>query len=263
MVSAHFNNSREPSLTWIAFSLSLLLPFPSFLSEKASQTGASGEVLHQSIGINTSLFVLRKVIKALAMQPTSHAHATDGGGRHVAPKSKTLAHIPYRDSTLTRLLKNSLGGNCLTLMVACIHPSDAYADENLSTLNYAALTKRIANVATRNEDPKSALIRKLRAEVKMLRGLLARARQNIVIGSGSGSGLGTGEDANGDMRMAIVGGGGVHSHSQQAWLAPRHDVSGGGGGGGSDASNDQLQLLQHTELAEKLIDSVNHMKVRR
>lgn len=120
-----------------------------------SLTGATGGVLKQSIGINKSLFVLRKVIKAL-----SQVSSLSG-----TQKKEALQHIAYRDSTLTRLLKHSIGGNCITLMIACLCPSDAYAEENLSTLNYAGLTKRIANNASINEDPKTALIKRLREEV--------------------------------------------------------------------------------------------------
>ena len=115
------------------------------------QATAGSLLLKQSIGINKSLFVLRKVIKALA-----------------SSQRQQLDLIPYRDSTLTRLLKHSLGGSCLTLMIACLCPPDRYADENLSTLNYAALTQRITNRAVVNEDPKTALIRRLRAEASPL-----------------------------------------------------------------------------------------------
>jgi len=101
--------------------------------------------------------VLRKVIKALAT----------GGSSNTSSKSasaNSAVHVPYRDSTLTRLLQHSLGGNCLTLMIACLAPLDAYQEENLSTLNYAALTTKIVNRATVGEDPRAALIRQLRAE---------------------------------------------------------------------------------------------------
>ena len=90
-------------------------------SERVAHTGATGSVLNQSIGINKSLFTLRKVIAALAQQ-TSEAGKTPAKGLN------NQQHIPYRDSTLTRLLKPCLGGNSLTLMIACIAPSDTYAE---------------------------------------------------------------------------------------------------------------------------------------
>ena len=75
----------------------------------------------------------RQVIQALAAQPRGRRGGT------------AAAHIPYRDSKLTSLLKDSLGGNSHTLMIACLSPSDAYVEENNSTLEYASTAKRIAN----------------------------------------------------------------------------------------------------------------------
>lgn len=138
-------------------------------SERTSLTGAVGQMLAQAVSINKSLFVLRKVIKALA---TGTSTSTNSGSSKGAS-----AHVPYRDSTLTRLLQHSLGGNCLTLMIACLAPLDAYQDENLSTLNYAALTTKIVNRATVGEDPKTALIRQLRAENNALKEIVARAKR--------------------------------------------------------------------------------------
>ena len=86
-----------------------------------------------------------------------------------AKKRKTLnSHIPYRDSKLTSLLKQSLGGNSYSLMVACLAPSDAYVEENLSTLNYAMKASFIANEPTQNVDPKVKIINELREKVASL-----------------------------------------------------------------------------------------------
>jgi hypothetical protein len=82
------------------------------------------------------------------------------------------------------LLKPSLGGNSFTLMIACLAPSDYYMEENLSTLNYASLAKRISNTASVNEDPKTRLIRLLRKQVKFLKEQLARAQQVLVLDDG-------------------------------------------------------------------------------
>ncbi len=177
-------------------------------SERTALTGATGVLLHQSIGINKSLFVLRKVIAALAKQNASEvaqeaaataAAAAPGGlrfdkrGRLISALAgggpaavDALTHVPYRDSTLTRLLKPSLGGNSLTLMIACVAPSDHYYEENLSTLNYASLAKRISNTATVNEDPKTRLIRQLRKQIKFLKEQLARSQQVLVVNDGAG-----------------------------------------------------------------------------
>jgi len=88
-------------------------------------TGAKGLAAQEAIDINKSLFTLRKVITTLADESSKKS------------RSKVLSHIPYRDSKLTSLLKQSLGGNSYCLMVACLSPSDAYLEENISTLRYA------------------------------------------------------------------------------------------------------------------------------
>uniref|UniRef100_F7AAZ2 Kinesin-like protein n=1 Tax=Ciona intestinalis TaxID=7719 RepID=F7AAZ2_CIOIN len=121
-------------------------------SERQSKTGSTGERLKEATKINLSLSALGNVISALV----------DG-------KSK---HIPYRDSKLTRLLQDSLGGNTKTLMVACLSPADNNYDETLSTLRYANRAKNIKNKPHINEDPKDALLREYQEEIKKLRGLL-------------------------------------------------------------------------------------------
>lgn len=69
-------------------------------------------------------------------------------------KSSSQVHIPYRDSKLTSLLKQSLGGNSYALMIACLSPSNNYIEENISTLNYATKASFISNIPQKNEDPK-------------------------------------------------------------------------------------------------------------
>lgn len=122
-------------------------------SERQSKTQAEGARLKEATKINLSLSALGNVISALV----------DG-------KSK---HIPYRDSKLTRLLQDSLGGNTKTLMIAAISPADNNYDETLSTLRYANRAKNIKNKAKINEDPKDALLREYQEEIKKLKALLA------------------------------------------------------------------------------------------
>ncbi|XP_034996506.1 kinesin-like protein KIF17 isoform X1 [Zootoca vivipara] len=123
-------------------------------SERQSKTGAVGERLKEATKINLSLSALGNVISALA----------DGRCRHV----------PYRDSKLTRVLQDSLGGNTKTLMVACLSPADNNYDETLSTLRYAHRAKNIRNKPRINEDPKDALLREYQEEIKKLRAILAQ-----------------------------------------------------------------------------------------
>ncbi|CAK4759083.1 unnamed protein product [Aphanomyces euteiches] len=135
-------------------------------SERVVKTGATGVTLQESIGINKSLFVLRQVIQTLSDDGSTGSAAT--------------SHVPYRDSKLTALLKHSLGGNSITLMVACLSPCDAFTEENLSTLVYAARAQSISNKPVKNEDPKTLLIQKLRDEVANLKEQLAQAQLVIL-----------------------------------------------------------------------------------
>ncbi|XP_047243681.1 kinesin-like protein KIF13B isoform X4 [Girardinichthys multiradiatus] len=129
-------------------------------SERAAKTGAAGERLKEGSNINKSLSTLGLVISALA---------DHGAGRN---KSK---FVPYRDSVLTWLLKDSLGGNSRTAMVATISPAADNYDETLSTLRYADRAKNIVNHAVVNEDPNARIIRELREEVEKLREQLTEA----------------------------------------------------------------------------------------
>jgi len=117
-------------------------------SERTSQTGAKGLAAKEAIDINKSLFTLRQVITSLA----------EGSKK----KSTLASHIPYRDSKLTSLLKSSLGGNSYSLMIACLSPSDAFVEENVSTLNYAMKASFIKNAPEQNIDPKMKMIKDLR-----------------------------------------------------------------------------------------------------
>lgn len=121
-------------------------------SERQSKTGAQGERLKEAAKINLSLSTLGNVISSLV----------DG-------KS---THIPYRNSKLTRLLQDSLGGNSKTVMIANVGPATYNYDETLSTLRYANRAKNIQNVAKINEDPKDAQLRKFQLEIEALRKIL-------------------------------------------------------------------------------------------
>ena len=111
-------------------------------SERVNVTGATGKRLEESKSINQSLSALGNVIGALTQQ-------------------KIRTHIPYRDSKLTRILEDSLGGNCKTTMIAMISPSYDSFNESLSTLKFATRAKKVKNEAKINEDmDNKALLRK-------------------------------------------------------------------------------------------------------
>ncbi|XP_041460234.1 kinesin-like protein KIF28P isoform X3 [Lytechinus variegatus] len=116
-------------------------------SERAESTGATGDRLKEGAAINQSLSSLGNVISALADKS----------------KGKNVK-VPFRDSALTKLLKNALGGNSKTIMVAALSPADINYDETLSTLRYADRAKQIKTVAVVNEDPTEKLIRELKEE---------------------------------------------------------------------------------------------------
>ena len=127
-------------------------------SERATSTGATGARLKEGAEINRSLSTLGRVIAALADLSSG--------------KKKNAALVPYRDSVLTWLLKDSLGGNSLTAMIAAISPADINFEETLSTLRYADSAKRIKNHAIVNEDPNARMIRELKEELAQLRSKL-------------------------------------------------------------------------------------------
>merc|ERR1719454_302387 len=124
-------------------------------SERQGKTGATGERLKEATKINLSLSALGNCISALV----------DG-------KS---SHVPFRDSKLTRMLEDSLGGNTKTCMIATCGPADYNYDETLSTLRYANRAKNIKNKPKINEDPKDAMLREFQEEIARLRAKLAQS----------------------------------------------------------------------------------------
>nr|XP_046232280.1 kinesin-like protein KIF16B isoform X2 [Scatophagus argus] len=143
-------------------------------SERADATGATGVRLKEGGNINKSLVTLGNVISSLAdMSPD---------GTNTNQKKKSL-FVPYRDSVLTWLLKDSLGGNSKTIMIATVSPADVNYGETLSTLRYANRAKNIINKPTINEDGNVRLIRELRAEIARLKALLVQGNQIALLDS--------------------------------------------------------------------------------
>ena len=137
-------------------------------SERQDKTGATGDRLKEASKINLSLSTLCHVISSL----------TD-------PK---CTYIPYRDSRLTRILQDSLGGNTKTVMIANIGPADYNTEESISTLRYASRAKQIQNKPRINEDPKDAMIREFYDEITSLRAQLA-SLSGGKLNSGSSMGM--------------------------------------------------------------------------
>jgi kinesin family member 3B len=182
-------------------------------SERQSKTGATGARLKEATKINLSLSALGNVISALV----------DG----------KATHIPYRDSKLTRLLQDSLGGNTKTVMIANCGPADFNYDETLSTLRYASRAKNIKNRPRVNEDPKDAMLREFQEEIARLRARLAeeeaKARQTAAQPP-SGDGVGGGGEGGGGRITARSDGADAHAARRE-----RAPSSGSGGDSGDTA----------------------------
>ncbi|XP_011863401.1 PREDICTED: kinesin-like protein KIF16B isoform X2 [Vollenhovia emeryi] len=132
-------------------------------SERANASGATGQRLKEGAHINKSLVTLGTVISTLSELSSASGDAS---------VSKRNTFIPYRDSVLTWLLKDSLGGNSKTIMIATISPAECNYNDTLSTLRYANRAKNIINKPTINEDANVKLIRELRAEIEKLKSLI-------------------------------------------------------------------------------------------
>jgi kinesin family protein 4/21/27 len=134
-------------------------------SEKRNETGTTGVHAKEATDINKSLHVLRKVITALTEKEMKGGKSNDV--------------IPYRESKLTSLLKQSLGGNSYTLMIACLSPADRFFEENLSTLQYAARASQISNLPTKNVDPKLLILNDQKKKITDLEKELRSATMHI------------------------------------------------------------------------------------
>ncbi|ESO00704.1 hypothetical protein HELRODRAFT_192579 [Helobdella robusta] len=148
-------------------------------SERQSLAKTSGDRLKEGSSINKSLMALGKVISVLSEQQTN--------------KNKKNQFIQYRETILTWLLKESLGGNSKTCMLATISPSNLNTEETLSTLRYAKQARSIVNNARINEDPNARIIRSLQMEIEKLRAL-ASGNGDLVGGVLGGNGLSDGEE---------------------------------------------------------------------
>ena len=140
-------------------------------SERQSKTHAVGDGMKEAAKINLSLRALGNVISALV-----------DGKTH---------HIPYRDSKLTRLLQDSLGGNTKTIMIAAVSPASDNYEETLSTLRYASRAKFIQNKPIVNEDPKDTLLRQYADEIKALKLMLEGKmplQPQLIMSGGNNSG---------------------------------------------------------------------------
>ena len=187
-------------------------------SERLKRTGAVGDRMKEGININQGLLALGNCISAL-------------GGE------KKAGHVPFRDSKITRMLQDSLGGNSKTLMIACISPADVNADETVNTLKYANRAKNIKNKPIINRDPNSAKIEALRLRMGVLESAITHFR------------AGNASEAEEALRSVeeVVASGGVGGAGQ---AGGRGSIDGGSAGGaaGAGASAEELSLLRDQNL---------------
>ena len=188
-------------------------------SERQKKTGASGVRLKEGSKINLSLSALGNVISALSMGKAEH--------------------IPYRDSKLTRLLQNSLGGNTKTVMIANIGPADVSYEETLSTLRYANRAKNIQNKPKINEDPKDAMLRQYQEEIKMLKLKLMQDYQQ--------------QQANGHELYSAAGD--PHHHHQNRDQNQNQDQA-----SSSSSSSSMIHSKSHTTLIHSHQEKVSMME---
>eukprot|EP00249_Psilotum_nudum_P001711 c14348_g1_i1 orf=1037-4090(-) len=130
-------------------------------SERVKRTGTYGLRFKEGVHINKGLLALGNVISALGDEM----------------KRKERVHVPYRNSKLTRLLQDSLGGNSRTIMIACISPTDTNREETLNTLKYANRARNIQNKPIVNRDPLKAEMQRLRQQLELLQGEISRIRE--------------------------------------------------------------------------------------
>jgi len=134
-------------------------------SERIKKTGATGQLMKEGISINKGLLCLGQVISALTVE------------------KRVKEHIPYRDSKLTRILQDSLGGNSRTTMIACVSPAESNYEESLSSLKYASRARNIKNKPVVNRDPNSMLIESLRTQIQHLQ---FEVKEYVLLIKGSG-----------------------------------------------------------------------------
>lgn len=178
-------------------------------SERQRKTHSFGQRQKESIKINLSLSALGNVINSLMKQQQQRQQAAPNAA------ATTTIHTPYRDSKLTRLLQDSLGGNAKTLMIANVGPASYNYDETINTLNYASRARCIKNRPRLNEDPKDALLRELQREIDLLRSKLANSsskeqrtsgvsdNQSSGVSSAKSSSSGAGETTSNNSQLLV------------------------------------------------------------
>lgn len=216
-------------------------------SERANSTGAQGTRLKEGANINKSLTTLGKVISALA-EMSSNLKKTMGSSSSISKKK--IEFIPYRDSVLTWLLKENLGGNSKTAMLAAISPADLNYEETLSTLRYADRAKQILCKAVVNEDANGKLIRELKEEIFRLREILKREGYDEVPDESS-----TSSSSNLTKSLSTYNISNTNSTESTTKQAKKHTIS--------EVSEDALERLKENQKIIGQLTETYEMKLKR
>lgn len=181
-------------------------------SERLKRTGAVGARMREGISINCGLLALANVISALT-EGSGNSGDTSGGSNNGSGsgsgsgKDKSAqrqrVHVPFRDSKITRLLQDSLGGNSNTLMIACVSPANTNGDETTSTLRYAARARNIKNQARVNRDPNQEKMLKMRMRIRELETQLTLAGLPVPKRSSSSSTLASSSSSSASSAEAV------------------------------------------------------------
>lgn len=228
-------------------------------SERANSTGAQGARLKEGANINKSLTTLGKVISALAEMSSSNNIKKLA---HTLNTKRKADFVPYRDSVLTWLLKENLGGNSKTAMLAAISPADINYDETLSTLRYADRAKQIVCKAIVNEDANGRLIRELKEEIFRLREILKREGFDEVLPDGELNKSSSTYNLAGSTSMLNL------SMMTNSFTPPKVNASGLTAGGQhrksiSEESEDALQRLKENQKIMGQLTETYEMKLKR
>ena len=231
-------------------------------SERANSTGAQGARLKEGANINKSLTTLGKVISALAEISAQNASSLSQSmsnlkknSTQAAAAKKKTEFIPYRDSVLTWLLKENLGGNSKTAMLAAISPADINYDETLSTLRYADRAKQIVCKAVVNEDANGKLIRELKEEIFRLREILRREGFENLPDDSSFISKSASTYNLANSAAAFGGGGGGAGQSSSKESSKRPSIS--------EASEDALERLKENQKIIGQLTETYEMKLKR
>ncbi|KAA8497054.1 Kinesin-like protein KIN-4C [Porphyridium purpureum] len=223
-------------------------------SERAKRTQAEGQRLKEGIQINKGLSVLGKVISILCEASENNGHNTPNNV--TSGSGLSHVHVPYRESKLTRLLQDSLGGNSRTVMIACISPASSNLEESLSTLRYASKARNIKNRPSQNQDEAGCSLQQLKRQLAEVRAENLRLRESARLAARNDEPGGELSEGTSSSRL-------VTRNSLHELALPKFSATctcgAGSGGSRTNSSRDSFALKEAALLVEqeRLTDELN------